>query len=88
MGAAIIEDKMIVIGGRSNSDDCTDSCELYDVSSNQWTELPCLNQKKSDPSVCKFITDGGRKVVFCFGGIEDKTRDTLTSIEYIDLQYL
>ncbi|CAI2359765.1 unnamed protein product [Moneuplotes crassus] len=57
-------------------------CEIYDIKNNKWIELPQLNTKRSNTSVCQLE---GSSVVYCFGGWNGKF--SINSIERCDISY-
>ena len=76
--------QIYVAGGQTNGVQ-TKKCEVYDILSNNWRELPDLNEAKSAASLC--ILSG--RWLYCMGGFSKPDSGSpatlLTSIEILDL---
>jgi hypothetical protein len=63
----------------------TKKCEAYNVQTNQWRELPDLNEEKCASSLCVL---GGR-YLYCIGGFvksPDQSANVISTIEMLDLE--
>jgi hypothetical protein len=77
--ACSVGDKFIAVtAGRLASGN---SCEIYDVGLNKWTDLPKLNTKRHYHSSCVFENSS----VFVFCGINNDNRAYVNTIERLDI---
>jgi hypothetical protein len=67
-----------VTGGRIGSGT---TCEMYNINSNKWANLPDMITKRHYHSSCAF--EGKNIFVFC--GIHNETRSYINSIEHCDV---
>lgn len=77
--ACAVGDRYIVVtGGRIGSGT---TCEIYDINTNKWSDLPEMGTKRHYHSSCAF--EG--KSVFVFCGIHNETRNYINTIERLDI---
>ena len=72
-----------VIGGENNN-----SCELYNINSNSWTNLSDMNYTKAN---CNLYYDKNKDYLYTFFGISGKISENkkyLDIIEYLDLKQI
>jgi len=70
---------LYVFGG-TNSSGYLDSCEEYDIETNNWKAIAKLNEKKKWMSVCAF----NNKYLYSFGGCTSDKNEVSKSIECLD----
>jgi N-acetylneuraminic acid mutarotase len=69
------------MGGEIEDQKLTNICSKYEISKDNWVNVPLLNERKSAVSSCCFL---GR-YIFIFGGrAEGVPINFITTIEYID----
>jgi hypothetical protein len=72
------EKYIVVTGGRIGDGN---TCEIYDVGLNKWSDLPRLNTKRHYHSSCAFENSS----VFAFCGINCDNRAYVNTIERLDI---
>ena len=75
---AVGEKYLAVTAGRIGSGN---SCEMYDVTLNKWTDLPKLTTKRHYHSSCVFENSS----LFVFCGINNENRSYVNTIERLDI---
>lgn len=80
--ACAVGDRLIAVsGGRIGSGT---TCEMYNINSNKWQDLPELNTRRHYHSSCAF--EGKQIFVFC--GIHNESRQYINSIECLDVSMI
>lgn len=64
------------MGGQTSQFEQTQRCEIYQIASDQWTELPRINKGLSNCSVIIAQTQKQESVAYNFGGVE-RTHETM-----------
>jgi hypothetical protein len=77
--ACSIADKYIAVTAGRIGDGNT--CEIYDVNTNKWNDLPKLNTKRHYHSSCVFENSS----LFVFCGINNDNRSYVNTIERLDI---
>lgn len=79
-----VQKNEIYVAGGYHNGDLTRTCEAYSVATNQWRQLPQLNEPKCSVTLC---TLNGR-YLYCLGGLtkQESGAFLLGSIEVLDLE--
>jgi len=80
VGALFLKEKnsILVAGGAISDEVCSKTCEIYNISENNWQMMPSLNEQKANVSLLQL---GEGKKIYCFGGHQwDKFFDTIETI--------
>ena len=77
------KNEIYVAGGYHNGV-LTRTCEAYNVKTNQWRNLPQMNEEKCSSTLC--VLNG--RYLYCFGGLtkQENAAYLLSSIEMLDLE--
>ena len=70
----------MAVGGYSINKKKLDLCEMYEIATNNWTNLPKLNVSRSGHSAC--VLANVMVFVFCGRNTED---DAINKIEVFDM---
>jgi len=80
----LLNDKYILAAGGQiapGKNKFTNSCEIYDIASNKWTQIESMQKARSNTSMCAI----GNRYVFIFHGLPSSMQPTQqNTIEYID----
>ena len=74
-------ERIYVAGGTIGKHRPTNKAEYYDVTNDQWTVLPSLNEAKFSQSLCLF----NEEHLFSFGGFDQQQKPSV-SIERLNLR--
>ena len=69
----LVNNYIYTFGGLCTSEKYrTNTCEFYDISSNNWKQLPSMNRNRVSPLVCPFVGVDNISMIYLLGGMEDK----------------
>jgi len=76
-----VGDEFLVAAGGAETNSVSNSCELYEISTNQWKPLPQLNIARRCHTGCVV----GKNTIYLFGGMKAEWA-VINEIEWLDLQ--